>query len=1474
MTFLGRLRATAAALTSAAVIVSGAQFVPLPGTGPAAAFADAGTAEYDLAHAVEVREALCLLTVVQRKGGQDLKAVARGGLGGTDADLLRAAAPDYWEGTPLSAAYETDRDRASAKMDELDGRRDVWQESLYVTPPPGYTHTGFQWVDRKDSPFTKVGLSGWIANQFWQDESDFYQDQTPLASKESADAVNAIAAVRYPDTFPHPDYEGWRAWEDMTFMHPMYADDARAFLSAGGFPTSAPDPDSMEFRIDVENLKARYASCSTDNPQDPRNVLTAEFATASAEWQQEVDGQRAQRDTILREEAQANTDLQVATQALGEALGQSIIAVRLADWQAYWLKQTTDLPDAAEFTKVKNDIVKAQAMALGRVFVASRAAQSAKAHAATAVAAQQAAYAIADSAGLPRGRGLLYGQQAVQITRASAAAAQAVAKATETASDATRASAANSKTLMALAETQAHASQAEFRRIAAEEAAAQAKAAADGAAAQAAEAATNATKAKEAQARAEAAELTAKNAAADARAKRATAEAERDNAKTQKDVAARERANAAAAETRAQEQRRAAATALGDAEAAGGTAAQKKNEALEAESKAKGARDKAVQAESERDALTAKAAAREAHAAAVEGTDAAQAARAAATQARAAADRATVAATDARAAANQATAAATAAREAATRADAAASRSRAASDAAQRDVAITNAAVKKAHAAAADAIDASEAAAENVRLAKIYADTAKAQAATAKANAVAARKEADAAHVSAVRTAGFAYSTAQAAVAARDSAAQVIKPANDAIELGSPYKETDASAGLAVLTGQSSKTLAAQQAAVAQAKATQAAKAAAEAAALAAQASADAKAAATAAAQAADSAAKAATSLARAQASAAEAKTAAKAAVQAEADTVEYDRQATADAAAAASAADTAEGHAREADDSADAAERDAASARAAATAAENDAASARDVATRAEADASAAEAAAARARELAEEAQAAAERAEAVAEQQREADRASEAGPTGIPNLISLPSDDARYDITPLEDLCTGTNGCDIDLEYHLYGTQDYYLETCSQPDRDIADCTGPLVLDYLGSGPLDVRYTKRTHFNGKDLVTNFLAGLGRALVHDYVSCWRKVSGQDGGSTTSCVWAIGSIVIPPVIKAGYTYALSMRTAMRSGAGFSQALFQLRYSALPAEAVSGLEQAAGNALAVGRCFPAGTLVDTEHGPRKIEDVRVGDRVWSADPSTGERTLRKVVKLFHRSVDSLVRITADSGTLSASQGHRFWVQGKGWTESQDLRPGDALQDPSGRANRVREVSVDDGPVDVYNFEVETDHTYYVYAGSTPILVHNDCLTDVVKAGDHVVLGINPYSDNLAKGMAGAFTFNNRAFAVSYPNGDGRPIWMVAATKAASNPSIRVSVSLDGVPGATTADEAVTSLLARGDTVPGGDWRRVADPRNGLGTAWEMTELRRALRMDYRTWESIEFHMTQGGKVTRVFPKPPPPLVPGS
>ncbi|MEU1517289.1 polymorphic toxin type 27 domain-containing protein [Streptomyces sp. NPDC005811] len=1463
-------------VTAAAIAVTGGQLPDLTVQSPRiAAAADPAPTAFDLKAAERVREEQCLLDGVLRKGGPAMKEVARAGLVGTEDQLHTAADPEYWDGTTaLSKAFKADKATFDAKMDELWDRRYVWQTSLNVeSPPPPYTYTGFQWVEDADNPFRKVGLSKWVAAQFWSAEHDFYTDSHPLANQASVDAATAVYKVRYASD-PKVDYRDEQAWQSLQVMHPMYADDARLFLQYGGFPTDVPDADSMEFRIDVENLKARFASCAYTDPKDPHEVLGAEIATAHTEWEAELGGQKAQRDTIIGAEKQANADLATASQALGEALAESLIASRLTDWQAYWTGQKAadhpnDYPTTAEFTKVKKWIADAQGRAGGRLYVASRAALSAKAEADVVTQAQTQAYGIADAAGLPRGRGLLYGQQAAQVTKASAAAAQAAAKAVETAFNATRASAADSKTLDSLANTQAHAAKAEFRRIAAQEAEAQAKAAAEGAAAQAEEAAKHAAEAKAAENRAKAAEQTAKNAAADAKAKRQKAEAERDYAKSQADLAAAERQKAQDAEGRAQSQRQVAAGKLSDAQAAGATASDKKDAAVAAENRARTARNGALAAEDRRDTLVAKAEAAEALLAAVDGTADAIEARQAATKARAAADDATTAATEARQAANEATEAATHAREAATRAQGAAQRAQAAADGAKRDVAITDAAVKKAHSAAADAIAASQAAKWNAIAAKAEAETARKAADKARGDAVVARSEAVLAGADAIRTAGHAYATAQAAAAARDSAAQVVKPANDAIELGSPYAETDSSAGLAVLTGQAAKTAAQQQVAVANAKAAQAKKAAAEAKALAAQADADAKAAAEAAANAAEWAAQATASAAAAQSSSDAAAASAKAAKKSEANTVEYNKQAIDDAAAAQTAATAADGYATDADASADDAERDAASARSAADAAETDASTARSVADKAEQDATVAEAAAANARNLAVEAAEAAIRTQQVDfEDRKEQERTADGGGTGVEGVVMKPSGDSKVDINPLSD-CVGSHsgkdiGCEIDLEFHIYGEMDFYIESCPLPGVDRAHCGSALQRDYLTSSPLDVKFKEENvHVDGLQLTASVLKAIATGAVADIVGCWK-------GKVSSCLWLVGSIVLPSLLMKAAEAAFAVRTAIRDGSRITTALWSLRGSGLAASAAARLEQLGAKAL-MAKCFPAGTKVATADGSKPIEDIEVGDKVWSLDQATGRKSLQPVLKLFHRAVDELIRVRTADGSVEATDTHRFWVVERGWVEARDLSAGDTFQTQDGGTERVLGTSVVKGSVKVFNFEVEKTHTYYVYAGPTPVLVHNDCtqkmLEDLVKEGDHILLGINPYADDLA-GQISARTFNARKpFGDPFEGGAGRPTWMYAVERAIELPNVRLSVLLDGVPSAKNADEALALLLERGRPLVGGAWQEAA--KSGNGTAWEVATLRLKMIRGARFWKDVEWYMTEPGAKapSRVFPTKP-------
>lgn len=924
----------------------------------------------------QARKDRCQAGQAVHYGGAELKALAAQRLTGTDAALRDFVRPDALLGEWYQAA-ERDEDTGIAALRAWESRQAK--------------------VDESNQPYRNVNSSA--GRDFWAPE--FGKDIVTFTVRSQA----ALYSKGKEDPTPHPGKAAWdkakevfaafdtgddawaTAYKDVAGrelfnsenLGRSSANDIATFLRFGGFATKVPEPDSLEFRSEAEALKTAWAACDSDNPIDHYRVLTGVVAQTYTEWEAEYAGQAEQRNQILTAEATASKETRTAAEAMIESVRQAWLADQILYWQKYWTahKDALNYPTKAQFTKATADLNAAKTAAAKQVAVADAAAARAKTAAETAGTQQSKAWAIADAARLPRGRGLLYAQQAVQVTKASAAAAQAAAKATLTASNAAKATVADSQTLLALAKTQAHALNTEFRKTAALEAKAQAKAAAESAAKLAAEAAANATTAKNARATAEKAEQTAKTQAAEAKRQRGIAEAEKATAERERDNAASERAKANAAEERARGEQDNARQARTAAEAAGSAATEKLAAAEDAELRAYTARNQAVKAEHEKNATASRAAALESAAAAAEGTQAAGETRQAATEARSAANEAAGAAARARTAANEASTAAVNARAAATRADGAAKRSRSAADAAQSAYAKTHAAAVTAHAAAAEAIDAAASAKENAKKADAEAKKAQAAAITARKEATAAVAEAAKTAVWAAKTAGYAAATAQYAQGARDAATAVTKAADEAIALGSPYRESDSSAAYAVLIGQTSKTLAEQQATAAKAKSDEAKKAAAQAKALADRAAGDAKIALQAAADAADYAVQAVNSAAAANASAAAAAIDAAAAKKADANAQKYDEQAGIDAFYANFAANDAESAAAQADRDATEAERDASSARSAATSAEKDASAADQVATYAESDATKAETAAANAEGAAKEADAAATRAE-----------------------------------------------------------------------------------------------------------------------------------------------------------------------------------------------------------------------------------------------------------------------------------------------------------------------------------------------------------------------------------------------------------------------------------------------------------------------------------------------------------------
>jgi hypothetical protein len=75
----------------------------------------------------------------------------------------------------------------------------------------------------------------------------------------------------------------------------------------------------------------------------------------------------------------------------------------------------------------------------------------------------------------------------------------------------------------------------------------------------------------------------------------------------------------------------------------------------------------------------------------------------------------------------------------------------------------------------------------------------------------------------------------------------------------------------------------------------------------------------------------------------------------------------------------------------------------------------------------------------------------------------------------------------------------------------------------------------------------------------------------------------------------------------------------------------------------------------------------------------------------------------------------TGTVTATNGHPFWVTNPGhWTNADHLTPNQQLHTPTNQPATILATHTHTATLTAYNLTI---HTYYVLAGSTPVLVHN-------------------------------------------------------------------------------------------------------------------------------------------------------------
>ncbi len=186
------------------------------------------------------------------------------------------------------------------------------------------------------------------------------------------------------------------------------------------------------------------------------------------------------------------------------------------------------------------------------------------------------------------------------------------------------------------------------------------------------------------------------------------------------------------------------------------------------------------------------------------------------------------------------------------------------------------------------------------------------------------------------------------------------------------------------------------------------------------------------------------------------------------------------------------------------------------------------------------------------------------------------------------------------------------------------------------------------------------------------------------------------------------------------------------------------------------------------CFTAGTLIrvhpDTKgaferNGAwfKEIENIRVGDVVLSWNEGTGELSYNPVTFIFENETTLVHTISYEDGTVvETTWNHPFYIAGRGWVETKDLRIGQHsytprdLGFPPVSVNKaegswfgdisVREIGLKITGISqelrretVYNIEVDKDHTYFVT--ESQVLVHNYLPFIIGAAGVILFLGVN-------------------------------------------------------------------------------------------------------------------------------------------
>ena len=131
-------------------------------------------------------------------------------------------------------------------------------------------------------------------------------------------------------------------------------------------------------------------------------------------------------------------------------------------------------------------------------------------------------------------------------------------------------------------------------------------------------------------------------------------------------------------------------------------------------------------------------------------------------------------------------------------------------------------------------------------------------------------------------------------------------------------------------------------------------------------------------------------------------------------------------------------------------------------------------------------------------------------------------------------------------------------------------------------------------------------------------------------------------------------------------------------------------------------------------FAAGTSIWTDEGKVVIDDIQIGQSVYSRNKNDHKDHVQKVTKTFGRTAPSYYLLTTEFETIKVTKEHPLWLQGKGWTKVSEVAANDVIASLDGDVLIFDNKKVET-PLQVYNFSVANTPNYFV--GESKIWAHN-------------------------------------------------------------------------------------------------------------------------------------------------------------